>query len=309
MAMLFQSKVDDPEAWRRALVKLMPDLDFRTWPEVGNRDEIDVALVWRPPPGELKRYPNLKAILSLGAGVDYFLNHADLPQGVPLARLVDPKLTQAMSEYVLFAVLRHHRHIDEFERLQQQRRWRTELPPETESRRVGVMGLGVLGRDAAARLASLGFRAAGWSRTPKQIDAIECFHGPDGLTPFLNRTEILVCLLPLTAATDGIIDARTLAALPEGAYVVNPARGHHVVDEDLLAALDRGHIGGATLDVFRDEPLPQDHPYWRHPKVLVTPHVASAGNPSSATPRVVDNIRRARAGAPLLDQVDLATGY
>ncbi len=309
MALVFYSTGDDPVAWRREVLKLMPDLDFRLWREMGDPADIDIALVYKPPPGELKRMPNLKAILSLGAGVDYFFNHDDLPDGVPLARLIDPKLTKAMTEYVEFAVLRHHRHIDEFERRQGEARWEYELPPATGERRVGVMGLGVLGGDAARSLAALGFAVAGWSRTPKELDGIESFHGEAGLAPFLARTDILVCLLPHTAATEGIIDARTLAALPEGAYVVNTARGVHVVEEDLLAALEGGHIAGATLDVFRQEPLPAAHPFWAHPKVLVTPHIAAAGFPHSAAPGVVENIRRTRAGEPLLDLVDVAAGY
>jgi len=171
------------------------------------------------------------------------------------------------------------------------------------------MALGALGKDAAVRLTMLGFDVAGWSRSRKKLEGIQSFQGPAELMPFLNRTDILVCLLPHTPATEGIINAEALAALPRGACVVNPARGTHIVDADLLAALDSDHMAGATLDVFYEEPLPNTHPFWHHEKVLVTPHVASLGSPRTSAPRIVENIRRARAGEPLLNQVDISSGY
>jgi glyoxylate/hydroxypyruvate reductase A len=309
MAVMFYSEPDDAEEWRRALVAHIPDLDFRAWPDVGEVAEIDVALVWLPPEGELKRYPNLKAILSLAAGVDALMKDQTLPPGVPIARLTDPGLTQTMTEYVTLAVLRHHRHIDAFERRQREGRWVYELPPDVAERRVGVMGLGVLGGEAVAGLRDHGFEVAGWSRSEKSLEGVECFHGAQGLTPFLARTEILVCLLPLTPETENILDAGLFAALPESAYVINVARGLHLVEEDLLAALQSGHIAGATLDVFRQEPLPAGHPFWDHPNVLLTPHIAAAGNPRTAAPRMAENIRRALAGEPLIDLVDVGVGY
>jgi glyoxylate/hydroxypyruvate reductase A len=309
MAVMFYSEPDDPLEWYRALAEHIPDLDFRTWPEVGDVSEVEVALVWLPPEGELRRYPNLKAILSLAAGVDALVSDHSLPPGVPIARLIDPGLTRTMTEFVLLSVLRHHRHIDAFERRQREGQWVYELPPDVTERRVGVIGLGVLGGEAAAALRDHGFRVTGWSRSAKDLDGLECFHGEDGLAPFLGRTEILVCLLPLTPATENILGAGLFAALPEGAYVVNVARGRHLVEEDLLAALASGHISGATLDVFRDEPLPAGHPFWSHPKVLVTPHIAAAGNPRTAAPQMAENIRRAVAGEPLLDVVDVGVGY
>ena len=309
MALMFYSNEDPPERWRSALTGLMPDLDFRVWPEVGDPGEIDVALVWKPPRGELRRYPNLRAILLLGAGVDAMMADDSLPDGVPMARMIDPSLTEGMTEFVLIAVLRHHRLLDHYERVQREGRWDYIFPPQASERRVGVMGLGVLGGDAARALAAHGFPVAGWSRTPKAIEGIEGFHGGDGLAAFLARTDILVCLLPLTPATEGILNAETFARLPKGAVVINVARGRHLVDGDLIAALDTGHLAGATLDVFREEPLPPEHPFWRHPKILVTPHVASYTVPEAAAAGVVENIRRARAGAPLLGAVERGRGY
>jgi len=308
--LLYLSSVDKSEPWREALERALPDLDFRLWPdEIGDPAEIDYALVWKPPPGEMRRYANLKAILSLGAGVDHLLCDPDLPAGVPVVRLIDRALTQGMSEYVLYWVLHYHRRFADYARLVAARQW-TNLPQtDTRLRRVGVLGLGELGGDAARKLAQLDFAVAGWSRSPKDLPGIETFAGRDGLVPFLERTEILVCLLPLTAETEGIIGRETLAALPTGAVLINPARGGHVVEDDLLAALDSGHIAAATLDVFRTEPLPAGHPFWDHPKVTVTPHMASLTVPDSAAGWVAENIRRVEQGRAPLGVVDRARGY
>ncbi len=308
MALMFLSPDDPAAAWRDALLAAMPGLDVRIWPEVGDPAEIDLALVWQPPPGELARYPNLRAVLSLGAGIDGLLAQPDLP-AVPIARMVDPSLTRTMTEYVVLAVLRHHRRFDHFEREQRAVRWSFALPPQAADRRIGVMGLGVLGSAAGRSLAGLGFPVAGWSRTGKELPGVEVFAGQDGWRSFLARTEILVCMLPLTGHTTGILDATTFARLPRGACLINVARGAHLVEADLIAALDSGQLAGATLDVFRDEPLPASHPLWRHPKVLITPHVASYCSPATAAEGVVENIRRARAGQPLLHQVDRRQGY
>jgi glyoxylate/hydroxypyruvate reductase A len=308
MALLFLSADDPAEAWRDALVAAIPGLEVRIWPEAGDPAEIDLALVWQPPPGELARYPNLRAILSLGAGVDGLLAQPGLPD-VPIVRMIDPSLTRTMTEYVLLAVLRHHRQFDHFEREQRALRWSFAFPPQAADRRVGVMGLGELGSAAARALADHGFPVAGWSRTAKQLPGIETFAGQAGRRAFLARTDILVCLLPLTALTAGILDAATFAGLPQGAFVVNVARGAHLVDDDLIAALDSGQLAGATLDVFRDEPLPADDPLWHHPKVLITPHVASYSSPATAAAGVIANIRRAQTGEHLVHQVDRARGY
>ena len=308
MALLFLSPDDPADLWRREIASRMPDLGFRIWPEVGDPAEIEVALVWRPPPGELRRYPNLKAVLSLGAGVDGLLADQELPD-VPVARMVDPSLRRTMIEYVLLAVLRHHRGFDRFEREQRARRWAYAFPPQAAERRVGVMGLGELGGAAAGLLADHGFQVLGWSRSPKAIDGVTSHAGRGELHTFLHRTEILVCLLPLTAETRGILDAAAFADLPHGACLINVARGEHLVEADLLEALDSGRLAGATLDVFREEPLPEDHPLWAHQKVLITPHVASYSWPATGADGVVENIRRALSGRPLAHQVDRAKGY
>ncbi len=310
-AVVFISEEDDAERWRRALEPHLPGLDWRAWPDaVGDAADITIALVWRPRPGVLKDFPNLKAIYHLGAGVEMLLADETLPRHIPLIRMVDPALTAGMTEYVVHRVLHYHRRFDLLAERQRGRVWKWMEAPETAKRRVGILGLGVLGRDAAEKLIGLGFRAiAGWSRTSAEVPGVENFHGPDGLAPFLGRTEILVCLLPLTPATRGIINAQTLARLPRGAFVVNAARGGHVVEADLLAGLDSGHIAGASLDVFATEPLPDDSPLWNHPGVMVTPHIASLSVPASAAPDIAANIRRVEAGETPTDLVDFERGY
>jgi glyoxylate/hydroxypyruvate reductase A len=226
-----------------------------------------------------------------------------------VVRLVDRALTQGMSEYVLYWVIHYHRRMGDYADMVARKQWANLLQADTRLRRVGILGLGELGTDAARKLVALEFDVAGWSRSPKDIDGVESFTGEAGLAPFLARTEILACLLPLTPETEGIINRDTLAALPEGAVVINSARGGHVVEDDLLAALDSGHIAGATLDVFRTEPLPAEHPFWGHPKVTVTPHMASLTVPHSAAQWIAENIRRIERGEAPLNVVDLKTGY
>jgi glyoxylate/hydroxypyruvate reductase len=306
---LYCSTWGAPDAWQAGLGKEDPSLEFRVWPDSGPAGEIDYILAWHHQAGELRRYPNLKAIFSLGAGVEKLLRDKDLPAGVPIVRMVDHALTTGMSEYVVLHVLRYHRRMPELEALQRRAQWsELESPPGWE-RRVGILGLGVLGSDAAVKLAGLGFDVAGWSNRAKQIPGVKSFTGDDGLSELLARSEILVCLLPLTAATTGILNARRFAQMPRGAFLINAARGGHVVEGDLLAALDTGQIGHATLDVVSEEPLPATHPFWRHPRLTLTPHNASLTWPPTAAKHIVGNIRRHEAGQPMSPLVDPAREY
>lgn len=311
MAVLYNSaaaSIDDAGVWHACFRKLDPAIAFRIWPDTGAVEDVEFILAWRPKSGDLMRYPNLKAVFWLGAGVDWLLEQKDLPK-VPFVRLVDPGLTASMTQYIVLHTLRYHRRQPELEALQRRREW-TEIDyPLPWRRRVGILGLGVLGGDAARKLKALDFDVAGWSRTPKSVAGVTSFHGDDQLVPFLNRTEILACLLPLTSETRGIVDAKLLAALPRGACVINAGRGGHVVDADLLAALDSGHVAHATLDVFNTEPLPPDHPYWTHPRVTVTPHIASITHAETAAPGIYEGMTRARAGKPLDNLVDFERGY
>ncbi len=308
MALLFKSDSDNADRWRRACLSLSPDLDFRVWPEIGRREDIEAALVWAPESGALTGFPNLKAIFSLGAGVDGLLQDRTLPD-VPLCRMVDPSLTKTMSDFVLMAVLHRFREVDRYARDQHAGRWQFAIPRDTADCAVGIMGLGELGLDAARTLRSRGFDVRAWARSPRAFSDIRVFQDAEGLEPFLSELEILVCMLPLTSATRGILDKRVFEKLPKGAYLINVARGGHLVDDDLLASLDAGHLGGALLDVFETEPPDLDHRFWRHPRISMTPHVASYCLPEIAARGVVANYERLIRGEPLEHVVDRARGY
>jgi glyoxylate/hydroxypyruvate reductase len=309
MALLFRSSVDSEARWKPQLARLMPELEVRIWPEVGDPEEIDYALVWRPEPGLLASLRNLKLILSLGAGVDHILCDPDLPRGVPIVRLVDPYMTDAMSEYIVLQVLRLHRQDLDYRAQQEAATWRERDQKNAVERTVGILGFGELGQDAARKLKALGFDVALWGRRLRAVDGLRGYAGAAGLPALLGRSEIVVCLLPLTAATEGILNARVLAMLPKGAALINAARGGHLVEDDLLAALASGHLSAAVLDVFCDEPLPAAHPFWRHPRIVVTPHVAAATHPPTAAPIILDNIRRFEEGLPLLHRIEPEQGY
>ncbi len=298
--------------WQEHMQSLLPEIDCRLWDDPGNPDDIEIAVVWKPPAGGLKCFPNLRAIVSIGAGIDHVLADPELPKHVPIIRTTGEDLKIRMREYVVLHVLRLHRRLPEIESAQERREWLQLVNPPAYERRVGLMGLGDLGADCAKALAALGFDVAGWSRRPKMIDGVKSFAGQEaqnGLSAFLNRTEILVCLLPLTPATAGILNAELFSRLPKGASIINAARGGHLVDDDLLEALGTGQIGSATLDVFHNEPLSADHSFWDHPKVLVTPHVASLIDPVAGGKAIAANIRRFLEGEPVPDLVDLEQGY
>lgn len=309
MALVIKSLPDNAAEWHRVLSAHLPDMDIRIWPDVGDPEEVEVAFMLRPPVSELKRFPNLKALINLNVGVDTVVQDKDLPPGLPLARTLDPGLVDLMANYFVYGALHFHRGFDRFAQNQRERRWNFERAKPNATRTVGVMGLGAIGAQSARLLKSLGFEVCGWSRSRKSIEGVTSFAGPEELDAFLARSEILCCIVPLTPETERMIDADFLRRLPQGAAVINLARGAVLVEADLIAALDAGHIRGAMLDVFETEPLPEAHPLWSHPKVVVTPHVGGNTNPVTAAPQVVENIRRALAGEPLLNPVDPARGY
>ena len=296
--------------WRDMLSRQQGGIDVRLYPdELGDAEDITAALVWDPPPGLLLALPHLKLIQSLGMGVDHIFKHSDLPAGVPVARIVDPDLVARMSEYCVHSVLHYHREADRYDRDQAERRWNPIPYPAASTRRVGVMGVGEIGADTARKLKLLDFNVAGWSRSPKDIPGVVGFHGAEGFGEFMARSEIIVCLLPLTAETEGILDARAFELMPRRGVIINAARGGHVVDEDLIAALDSGKLGFAKLDVFREEPLPKDHPFWAHPKIRITPHNAGITNPVTAAAQVAENYRRVQRGEAPNNIVDPERGY
>ena len=311
MKLMFVSQEDRAKDWRDEMRKHFPEMTFLIWPDDKgvDLDTVDYCLAWKPPARVLSRLSGLKYLQSLGAGVDGLLMDPDLPSHIPISRMVDRSLVQGMTEYILYNVIHYHRKMGNYAEQQAARTWRTLQQADPRTRRIGIMGLGELGRDAAKKMLPLEFDIASWSRSPKDMLGITSYEGHVGFDAFLARTDILICLLPLTDATRGIINSDNLAKLPEGAVVINCARGAHVVDDDLLEALDADHIAGACLDVFNEEPLPADHRYWSHPKVRITPHTASLTNAHSAGEYVAENIRRVERGEPPLNIVDLDAGY
>jgi glyoxylate/hydroxypyruvate reductase A len=304
----------DPQPWEERWRALAPRRDVRLWPDrLGEIADVAYVCAWHAPRGLFARLPRLQAIFSLGAGVDHVLADPDLPN-VPVVRIVDPDLTMRMTEYVVLHTLLHHRRQRLYDAQQRERVWREHEQAPASAVAVGVMGLGVLGRDAALALRRLGFRVAGWSRTPKTLPDIETFHGGAGLDPFLRRTEILVCLLPATPATHDMLKLELIRKLKRdgaaaGAYLINAARGALQVDADILAALEEGSLAGATLDVFACEPLSAASPLWRHPKVTITPHNAGASDPRALVANVLRQIERFESGLPLEYVIDRARGY
>jgi len=293
------------EPWLAALSVAAPDFELRAWPDAGDYDEIDYVVVWAQPDGFLRQFPNLRAVLCIGAGVDRILADIDLPD-VPIARMRDEGLTQGMVEFVLARVLHYHRLMPAYEAQQRQGVWRQLAAPLARDRTVGVLGLGQLGAACATNLAANGFRVRGWSRARKALPGVQSFDGP--LEAFLAPCEVVVCLLPLTPATRGILNAETLSHL-SGASLINVGRGAHLVEADLIPALDAGHLVNATLDVFAVEPLPAGHPFWSDARITVVPHASALTPPGTAGPTIVANIRRHLAGQDLEDLVDRAAGY
>jgi glyoxylate/hydroxypyruvate reductase A len=304
----------DPQEWLARFRSLAGDREIRLWPDaVGDARDIAYVCAWKTPRGAFAGLPNLRAIFSLGAGADFLMGDPALPD-VPIVRIVDPNLTQRMTEYIVLQVLMFHRQQRVYDEQQRKHVWYERPQPAASEVAVGVMGLGVLGRDAAGVLRRIGFRVAGWSRTPHTIAGIECFHGSEGLGAFLARTEILVVLLPHTPATEGVLNLALFRKLERdgalnGAFLVNAGRGRLQVDADIVAALDEGSLAGAALDVFPVEPLPQDSPLWDHPKITVTPHAAAASVPDALVANVMRQIARLEAGQPPENMIDRAAGY
>jgi glyoxylate/hydroxypyruvate reductase A len=302
------------DAWRQQFAAYKAKRDLRFLPDrIGNRADIAYACAWRAPHGAFADLPNLKVIFNLGAGVDHLLGDPALPD-VPIVRAVHPDLTMRMTEYCVLHVLMHHRRQRLYDTQQRQRVWKGHLQPAASEVTVGVMGMGEIGREVADVLRRIGFRVAGWSRTERKVPGVESFHRADGLDAFLARTEILVCLLPHTPETEGILNLPLLRKLKRdgalgGAHLVNGGRGKVQVDEDIVAALDEGALAGATLDVFPTEPLPPESPLWAHPRVTITPHNAGDLAPAALLKAVFAQIEAFERGDPLRNLVDSRAGY
>jgi len=297
----------DAAPWRAALAAALPRAAITVWPEVDATP--DYALVWRPPADFFARVRPRRAIFNLGAGTDALLAMRGLPADTPLIRIEDGGMAEQMAEYVTLAVLRAYREADAYALQQREALWTPRHRPDKAAFAVGILGFGVLGAAVARALAGFRFPLRAWSRTPKRVDGVESFAGPEGLVGFLSGTRVLVCMLPSTTATRGLLDRRALGTLPRGAHVVNVARGDIVVDEDLLALVDSGHLAGATLDVFREEPLPPAHPFWHHPRITVTPHASAFTLVDESIAQIAGKIDRLERGEPVTGVVDRARGY
>jgi glyoxylate/hydroxypyruvate reductase A len=272
--------------------------------------QIDYFVGFRPPHGFLKTLPRLKAIFSLGAGVDGFLRDPEFPRHLPVVRFVDETLQREMAQYVTMHCLIIHRQQRAFDAAQKEHLWKQRmLAKPSREMRIGILGMGDIGAVTAERLQMFDFQVFGWSRSRKTVPGVTSFAGQQELPAFLASCDIMVCMLPLTPETENIMDAKLFAGLPKGAWVMNVGRGGQCREEDLIAALDSDHLGGAVLDVFQTEPLPADHPLWSHPKVTVTPHIAGITDPRNAAAFVLDCVARAESGQPFPNVVDLSRGY
>ncbi len=310
MAVLFRPIFDyDERDWVPALKKELNALDLRIAPAIGNPADIHYLVGWKLFEGDKTRWPNLKAVLPLSTGVDRFVSHPDFPDNARLVRMIEPGLNQGMAEYVASFVLRFHRDHDRWHQAQTNKDWQHDMPKLAQERTIGFLGLGNLAQSCIDMLKPFGFKMRGWSRSPKIMPGINTFHGQGQLKDFLSGCEILICLLPLTKETENILNRDTLSALPQGACLINPARGKEIVDEDLIALLDSGHLKYAAVDVFRKEPLPPDHPFWNHPRIHVTPHIAAVTMPRTGALALRQAIETIEAGGTPAGLVDPVKGY
>jgi glyoxylate/hydroxypyruvate reductase A len=301
-------QIGNAQSWRDNFAEQLPDLEIRIFPEANDVDEIEYLAFIRPDFDAIPLLPNLKAMFSRSAGVEAFINHPKLPK-VPLGKIEPSGGDPMMTEYTVMHVLRLHRDMPGYAIAQANREWLRKPIVRPEQRRVGFLGLGLMAKAPALVLKQLGFPVSAWVRSPRDEPGIKIFHGHDQLEPFLNQTDIAVCLLPLTRETEGILCARTFGMMPRGAMVINIGRGSHVVDTDLIAALDSGQLSYAALDALKPEPLPPESPLWTHPKVTVMPHVARRPTVKQLVTEIAANIHSIEAGGDLLQQIDMATGY
>ena len=309
MAILFRPFLPiDKTHWIPLLQQELKDLDFRVWPDIGDPADITYYMGWEVFEGDIDAYPNLRAFLSLRAGVERFIGNPNFPRNAKLIRMIDPGLTESMVEYVISYVMRFHREHDKMPEYLEPP-WGRLLPKRAGATSVGLMGMGHIGQSCAQKLVSLGFHVQGWSQSKKNIDGVKSFAGHSELDTFLSSTDILVCILPLTPQTSGILNKDLFYKLPKGAAIINVARGKHLIEEDLVSAIQGGQIGIAALDVFRKEPLPKDHPFQNIDRILTTPHIAGITSPDTAVPVMRKTITDIEAGHLPDGLVDIEKGY
>lgn len=295
--------------WLTAFDNYAPELKIHVYPDDNFApDDIEVVLIWKHPYGLLNKFKNLKAIQVMAAGVDHALADKELPN-VPIARIIDPDMAKDLAQYAAAYVLKIVKRIDHWQQKQEEHQWAKQPPFNFSHLTIGIMGLGAMGQATAIMLTNLDLQVAGWSKSSKKIERVDCYAGDKELDLFLARTDILICMLPLTDCTRDILNLQLFKKLKPNAYVMNLGRGEHLIEEDLLFALENGILSGAILDVFRVEPLPAEHPFWNHPLITVTPHIASMSNPDTAIAQVVANIHNVMNKQPLINIVDRKLGY
>ncbi len=307
--MLYLYTPDQPERYLRLLQEALPDEAIACWPQEVDAAAVTYAAVWAPPDGFFTRFPNLHTVFVMGAGVDKLLQRNDVSDDVTLIRLTDAGMAQQMTEYCLVGLLHYQRQMDRYAQQQRNRQWKPLDTRLARDVRVGILGLGELGARVAQDLVRLGYRVSGWSRRPRQVENVRCLFGGAGLRELLPQTDVLFCVLPSTPETRHLLDAETLALLPDDAVLINAGRGSLIDEKALLARLDGGHLRFALLDVFAGEPLPEDHRFWHHPCVIVTPHVAADTVPEEAVAQIAANWRALVSGKPVTGQVDRRCGY
>ncbi len=292
---------------KNTLMHELPDTPIEVWPEVADPSQVEVVVLWKHPKGILSDFPRLKVICSMGAGVDHILLDESLPPQIPVIRVVDPELTRMMRKYVVMAVTSIHKDIFAFYNQKKSGKWFQDFYPDSDPV-IGILGMGELGKDAAMALYHLGYKVIGWSRTIKDIQGIISYEKKD-LKSFVNRSNIIVNLLPLTPETRGIMNEDFFSQLPLQSSIINVGRGEHLIEEDLIEAIENGRVKSAILDVFSKEPLPLDHPFWKYDQVIITPHIASITNQENAAIQIAENFKRYKIGQPLINEVDISLGY
>ncbi len=297
------------ELWKKALKAAAPDIEVYSCLEDHPKEKIKMALVWKHSPGSLKAYPNLRCIASSGAGVDFIFSDVEAPVHLPITRVVDPMLASDMSEHVTAVIFAYLKNLNQYKLDQQQQIWNPIGYARIKDFTVGILGLGTLGALLAKNLVHFGFQVQGWSQSRKSLPSVTAYTGETALHAFLSTTNVLVCLLPLTPNTEGILNKELFDQLPKGSFVINVARGGHLVDEALLQALQSDHLSGAALDVFHEEPLAKEHPFWSHPKVHISPHCASVSDASSVAPQIIENYRNLLNRKALQNLVSMDRGY
>jgi len=305
---LYRGPQERGDCWQELFNDALPDVVWHHWPKVERKDAIELMVTWKLPRDYQQDYPNLKVIFSVGAGVDQ-LDLATVPEHIKVVRMLDPGIAKGMSEFIAMHVLNIHRETFSYINSNPSASWKQLSTKANHKRRVGILGLGNLGQDAAKTLLNLGFSVNGWSRSVKDIKGVSCFSGNAELSTFLAQSDILVSLLPLTEQTRGLLNDKTLLSLPKGASLINVGRGEQLIPEDLLALLDSQHINYAVLDVFEIEPLAENHPFWQHPKVVVTPHIAAITQNDSAGSVLIENVQRYLNNQPMVGIVDRSLGY